>query len=675
MNQEHVTKICNAAREYVDRGWSVFPISYDKRIPLDEWKPYQTTFVHPDQIDDWEDNGAPTKSGARVSPFNLGLVTGKISGLIVLDCDSQDAIDFAKRNGMTSPIWVKTRRGCHYFFRHPGGALEFRNKQGGNPGHNWYAVQGLDLRGDGGFVVAAGSVNHKDGLEDHTYTFHIPEGMDFDDLPVWNGTADNLDTSGDFSFEKLDLSTTRLIDHNSLDVYTQVKELTAYLGRKLQGPDRGDATDNWMIKYCGQQVRRGVEGEDLLKAVEKFFNEFFDYHGSAAQAERWLKSKVQSAIDMDRRNHPQDYTPTGERLREAPVSSAAGSFPTPALLTPIYSDDVDRILASLGNVEYHADPIIPQQSIVQVVGYNGHGKSYFLTSLLMSMCAGQRSFGPYEFQGAAPKVFYMDFDNPARTVLSRMKRFNNQFGSTKDNFALWSASIIPPEQGGDINLTTDDGRNMLGNWLNHVQPNIVVLDTVRNAFGGFDENSAQEWFKVNHVAKMIRDYFKATVILVHHRNKPGDNGLGREAGSTAQLTNIDTQIIVTQCYEEKELAKKKAGIYTGETMVTIPNINGTGGEWAVNDYLMSRAKATGHPNCRMRMISEISFGKVRQPSELHDTHYIGHMEELADGASFLTATPSKKQLAQFYHARHGVPINQLAQELMVPATEIQRWMK
>lgn len=671
----HVTTICNAAKEFVDRGWSVFPISYDKRIPLSEWKEFQTRFVTEEEIDDWEANGAPTKSGARVSPFNLGLATGKISGIVIVDCDNDDAIEFAKRNGLTSPIYVKTRRGRHYYFKHPGGGAEVRNKVGSNPGGSWYAVPGLDLRGDGGFVVAAGSVNHKQDMDDHVYEFVIPEGIDFDDMPVWNGSPDTIDTSQEFSFDRLDLSSTRITDHNSLDVREQVRELTTYLGRKLQGPDRGDSTDNWMIKYCGQLVRRGVQGQELTDSVADFFTEFFVYHGPQSEAERWLTTKIRSAIEMDRRNHPADYDSSGKRVDVLPVSPEPSSvLPAPALLTPIYGHDVDRILDGLGDVEYHADPIIPQQSIVQVVGYNGHGKSYFLTSLLMAMCAGQKRFGPYEFQGDAPKVFYMDFDNPARTVLSRMKRFNNQFGSTKDRFALWSTAIIPPDQGGDINLTMDEGRNMLGNWLSAVKPNIVVLDTVRNAFGGFDENSAQEWFKVNHMAKMIRDYYKATVILVHHRNKPNDSGLGREAGSTAQLTNIDTQIIVTQCYDDKDTSKKKAGIYSGEAMVTIPGLVG-GGEYPVHEYLATRAKHEGHPNSRIRMMSEISFGKVRQATELHETHYIGYMEELADGASFISSTKSKKQMAQYLYDHMRTPIVDISRGLMIPAIEIERWVK
>jgi hypothetical protein len=670
---DHTKKVCDLAREYVDRGWNVFPLSINTRRPLNEWKTYQTEFVHPDEIDDWEDQGAPYKNpnnAGHTKPFNLALVTGKISGVVVVDCDNKEAVDFAKRNGLTSPIAVKTTRGMHYYFKHPGGGIELRNKVGTNPGYNWYSVPGLDFRGDGGYVVAPPSIKIGGNIHEvvHEYHFVIPEGFDFDDMPTWPGTPDHLDTSQDFSFENLDLSTTRVIDNQSLDVREQVKQYCALVGRKLHGPDKGDGTDNWMIKFCGQQVRKGIVGDDLAKAVEEFFNEFFDYDAPQQETVRWLNTKMRSAMEMDRRNHPEDYDIHGERINKNKTPDDLEK----AKFTPVFAKDINRLLESLGNVEYWAEPLIPCGSIVQVIGYNGHGKSFFLTSMLMSMCAGNDHFGPFKFGQKRPKVFYLDFDNPARTALTRMSRMASQFGSPEENFALWSAAIIPPELGGDINLNTDLGVNVLLKWVEQEEPDIVVIDTVRNAFGGFDENSAQDWFKVNHIAKLLRDQFKCTVILVHHRNKPGDGGLGREAGSTAQLTNIDTQIVVTQVYTKEDLAKKKAGIWSEKCHVEMPDALG-GGSYPVDLYLNDMAKKAGRGDFHFKMISEISYGKVRQITELHDTQYIGYGEDLIDSYPFIEYSRSKRQMAEFLHKTGKAPV-EISRALMIPKVEIEKWL-
>jgi hypothetical protein len=631
---EHVIKVCNDARRLLDSGWNIFPISYDKRLPLDEWKKYQTEFVTQEDIDSWEDKGAPCKGGGTVKTFNIALVTGSISGIVVVDCDNTEADAYAKRNGLTSPFKVKTTRGYHYYFKHPGHGIELRNRVGSNPGADWFAVPGLDFRGDGGYVVSPPSVKVNDAGEVvHTYDYEWPEGLSSDDMPVWTPQGVSNEDPQEFSFATMDLSSNRIIDRNSVDVEEQVRLRVAHLGRKLMGPNKGDSTDNWMIKFCGQKVREGLLGQDLADAVQDFFNNYFIYDATPAETQRWLATKMRSAMEMDKRNHKTDYIDGERTTKDTPLSKDMALNNATKTFKGIYLDDLPRILSSLGETEYHADPILPAQSIVQVVGYNGHGKSYFLMSMLMAMAAGQERFGPYEFSQKRPKVLYMDFDNPGRTVGKRMQNFADMFGHTQTNFSLWSAGLIHPDDGGDINMNTEEGLEKLRRWVNDEKPNIIVIDTIRNAFGGFDENSAQDWFRVGHVAKLLRDcQFKCTVILVHHRNKPGDGGLGREAGSTAQMTNIDTQIMVTQVYENEELAKKKAGLFAGKCKVIMPEIL-NGAIASADEYLMQRAKLITPNPVRLRMISEISFGKVRQATELHDTHYIGYAEELDTGRS------------------------------------------
>jgi hypothetical protein len=85
----------------------------------------------------------------------LGIVTGAVSGLVVVDLDGEDAVrEFVSRTSgvtFTMPI-VRTARGAHLYFKHPGRMVPTRA----------CLLPGLDIRGDGGFVVAPGSV-HESG--------------------------------------------------------------------------------------------------------------------------------------------------------------------------------------------------------------------------------------------------------------------------------------------------------------------------------------------------------------------------------------------------------------------------------------------------------------------------------------------------------------------------------
>ena len=85
------------------------------------------------------------------SEAGIGIVTGAVSGLVVLDIDPRHGGDGSlgrlEQHYERLPATVECRSGGggrHLYFAHPGGLV--RNKVGLAPG--------VDLRGDGGYVVA-----------------------------------------------------------------------------------------------------------------------------------------------------------------------------------------------------------------------------------------------------------------------------------------------------------------------------------------------------------------------------------------------------------------------------------------------------------------------------------------------------------------------------------------
>jgi putative DNA primase/helicase len=144
-----------------DLGFSVFPIEPRGKRPLGLWKAYQSARPSLETVRQW---------ASRQS--NIGIVTGAVSGLIVLDLDSAAAMQEAEAKGLPDTISASTGKGLHVYFRHPGGIIG--NRAGIFPG--------ADIRGDGGYVVAPGSV-HASGTE---YRWVNPPGLfDLADIPDW----------------------------------------------------------------------------------------------------------------------------------------------------------------------------------------------------------------------------------------------------------------------------------------------------------------------------------------------------------------------------------------------------------------------------------------------------------------------------------------------------------
>lgn len=136
-----------AALDYVRLGWSVIPIQAGTKRPLIRWQAHQYRHADLRAISDW----------FRCWPdANLAIVTGLVSGLVVLDVDPTHGGDeglagLERGHDPLSPT-VEARTGGggrHLYFTHPGEIVH--NRVGIAPG--------VDLRGDGGYVVAPPSLH------------------------------------------------------------------------------------------------------------------------------------------------------------------------------------------------------------------------------------------------------------------------------------------------------------------------------------------------------------------------------------------------------------------------------------------------------------------------------------------------------------------------------------
>jgi hypothetical protein len=134
-------------------GWSLVPLRSRSKEPLIRWKPLQKRKLSEREIVElFEQN----------PDANLGVVTGSISGLLVLDADASEIV---KRWGTPETPIAETSRGRHYYYQLPDRAV---------PSIVGVA-DGVDIRAEGGYVVAPPSV-HPSG---RCYQWVIPpRGLD-----------------------------------------------------------------------------------------------------------------------------------------------------------------------------------------------------------------------------------------------------------------------------------------------------------------------------------------------------------------------------------------------------------------------------------------------------------------------------------------------------------------
>jgi hypothetical protein len=142
--EEKVSKL-GAALMYAARGMRVFPCQDKGKEPrIKEWQNLATT-----------DEATIQRWWHRWPDANVAIATGAGSNLFVLDVDFEKGGDASlctliEAHGDLETARVQTGAGLHFYFQHPG--REIRNNAG-------RLGEGLDGRGDGGYVIAPPSVH------------------------------------------------------------------------------------------------------------------------------------------------------------------------------------------------------------------------------------------------------------------------------------------------------------------------------------------------------------------------------------------------------------------------------------------------------------------------------------------------------------------------------------
>jgi hypothetical protein len=156
------------AMGYVQRGWAVFPLIPNGKTPLTK-NGFKDASKDSQVVSLWWDQNPEA---------NIGIATGTVSGLVVLDLDEKhggyETLEELNEQGFSvgNTLTAQTGGGgLHFYFRHPG--FNVKNKAGLFPG--------LDIRGDGGYVVAPGSI-HESG---HSYEWLETDLAPIENLPGW----------------------------------------------------------------------------------------------------------------------------------------------------------------------------------------------------------------------------------------------------------------------------------------------------------------------------------------------------------------------------------------------------------------------------------------------------------------------------------------------------------
>ena len=149
--------LLSSALEYASNGLRVFPLKPGAKVPMGG-NGHKDATIDEATIREW---------WTKNPDCNIGVACGSISGITVIDVDGPEGIASSKQvHGVPDTHMVKTPNGYHLYFQF-------------NPGFHTGAgfMEGLDVRNDGGYVVAPPSV-----VDGKAYSVHT--SLDYAKLTV-----------------------------------------------------------------------------------------------------------------------------------------------------------------------------------------------------------------------------------------------------------------------------------------------------------------------------------------------------------------------------------------------------------------------------------------------------------------------------------------------------------
>lgn len=183
--------------------------------------------------------------------------------------------------------------------------------------------------------------------------------------------------------------------------------------------------------------------------------------------------------------------------------------------------EYDKLTKELSQVEYIIDNLIVKNEITMIASKPSGGKS--LTAL--GICTS------FLRQSEEHKVVYFDLDNSIATLINRkIYKIRNDFGT---RFNMFSSS----------NYSTEEANAILNKFKNVDLINtLFVLDSIKNFILG-DRDKNKDVSEFMRLVKALRDA-GATVIFLHHTNKPQKDMGENYAGSSAFLEDTTNAFIL-----------------------------------------------------------------------------------------------------------------------------------
>ena len=210
--------------------------------------------------------------------------------------------------------------------------------------------------------------------------------------------------------------------------------------------------------------------------------------------------------------------------------------------TIAYSSYENFLTTDFPKPEYLIEPYVSKQTITEIVGESGVGKTMWGMELAGGLAAGRGLLDMPSINGAVP-ILYVEGELPAASIQDRIGGMLEKKGKVKPDYfnVATLQQQLEVNDGGFKPIQTEEGLKAIELALFEIKKKtgkmpVVFIDNISCLAPGLQENDAHEWSPI--INKFVRwKNLGCTVFYFHHLNKSKTS-----SGSTMQHRTIDMVI-------------------------------------------------------------------------------------------------------------------------------------
>jgi len=471
----------NLIDEYLSSGWSILPVKPEEKRPfMTNWLQYTKVRADNNMVYNWF---------RSLSNAGIGVVTGKISNIIVLDVESYCKISLEELlNKYPTQMYSKTGSGgYHLFYQYPQNVSKVSNRVG--------LFDGADLRADGGFIVLP-PTRHPNGNQYEWIKKGIP---------------------GVFPLALLELESKSTVQNEG------------WITEALRGVSEGGRNDT-CARLAGYFFKKGLTA-DIVETLLMEWNEKNNPPLPVREVRTTIKSIERSHVGGE--NTPTRVEFTADKTEEEQKNNGFDVLKMCDYIKGYGSEGVSWLVSDW----------LPDKSITFLVSPPESYKTWILLDLAVSISTGTPFLGSYEVYQTGPTIIIQQEDSHSgltdrlALIMEQKLKMNTELEGD-----VWQIPTMP-----DIPIYIHPDRQLrfgnkkvieeLERQIEIIKPKVIMIDPLYSTTDSTDNYMADLANRMM-VLKTWRDKYGCSFVIAHHSKKNLDpDSTAREDSWGSQFLN------------------------------------------------------------------------------------------------------------------------------------------